>query len=346
MNRLTDPKVRYSWPRTRNKIQKTSLENSTLVEHMCSEVIFVEKIAEIYDVRKLTQIGKRWGEIARTTQKAIPMLVDICKSMAGSESKTTKLNRFRSFYKILDRFCEKHSNAYMELNIGRMHFKLNHVIEVLKQIMAHENRSALYLGIEDFATFQKNITFVLNFAIGEQFNIWYAEYKNEPYPNTCLIDELLETVVNDQTTLEPKITLNKEVYPVTVGGGTIEIEKGHWAIVTEIGQYPGLFGQAGLGPGHPSALFGVSIVPKYRTYRFVSFFSRTWGPRVLDFWPLKGIITFDFGNDSASALEMSRTASDDEWRKVFDGALRKSELLPEPLLSTPAFRILGSLAEH
>ena len=346
MNRLTDPSVRFSWPRTRNKILKTSLKNATLVEHMCSEVIFVEKAAEDYDERALMQLGKQWGKMARATQKAIPILVDVCKNMAGSEPKTTKLNRFKSFYKTLDKFCEKHSNAYMELNIGRVHFKLNHILEVLKQIMVHENRNALYLGIEDLVTFQKNVAFLLNFAIGERFNIWYAEHKKESYPNVSSINELLELILDDQVTLEPKIRLNKEVYPVTIGGGTIEIEEGHWAIITTIGQLPGLFGQTGLGPSHSSELFRTSIVPKYRTYRFVSFFSRTWGPRGLDFWPLKGIITFDFGNDSASALEMSRTASDDEWRKVLDGALKKSELLPEPMLSTPAFRILGSLAEH
>lgn len=346
MNRLTDPDIRFSWPRTRNKILKTSLCNSTITEHMCSEVIFVDKVSENYDIKAITQLGKQWGMMARTAQKAIPIFVDICRNMTQTRLDSAETNKFRSFYKILDRFCAKHSNAYMELNIGRVHFRLNHLIAVVKQILRHEKRSSLDLGIEDFAIFQKNITFLFELAIGERFNVIYAKYKEASYPSTSLIDDLLASIVDDRTTIEPKLELNKEIYPVTIGGGTIEIEDGHWVIITTIGQYPGLFGQAGLGPSHQSALFRVSIEPKYRTFRFVSFFSRTWGPGIPNFWPLKGIITFDFGNDSASALEMSRTASDDKWRKVLDSALKKSELLPEPLLSTPAFRILGSLAEH
>lgn len=346
MNRLTDPDVRFSWPRTRNKVLKTSLYNSTMTEHMCSEVIFVDKVAENYDIDAITLLGKQWGTLTRKAQKAIPIFVDICRNMIQENPNTAETKKFRSFYKILDRFCTKHSNAYMELNIGRVHFRLNHLIAVVKQIMGHEKRNSLDLGIEDFAVFQKNITFLFDFATGERFNVIYAKYKEASYPSTCLIDDLLNTIVNDKTTLEPVLKLNKEIYPVTIGGGTIEIEEGHWVIITAIGQYPGLFGQGGLGPSHQSELFRVSIEPKYRTFRFVSFFSRTWGPGTANFWSLKGIITFEFGNDSASALEMSRTASDDEWRKVLDNALRKSELLPEPLLSTPAFRILGSLAEH
>jgi len=346
MNRLTNPEVRFSWPRTRNKVLKTTLVNSTVTEHMCSEVIFVDKVTENYDIKAITQLGKQWGTLAKTAQKAIPIFVDICRNMSQEGLDATETNRFRSFYKILDRFCEKHSNAYMELNIGRVHFKLNHLIAVVKQIMSHEKRNSLDLGIKDFAIFQKNITFLFDLAIGERFNIIYAEYKEASYPSTSLIDELLIAIVNDKTTLEPILELNKEIYPVTIGGGTIAIDEGHWVIITTIGQYPGLFGQAGLGPSHQSALFGVSIVPKYRTFRLVSFFSRTWGPGIPNFWSLKGVITFDFGNDSASALEMSRTASDDKWRKVLDSSLRKSELLPEPLLSTPAFKILGSMAEH
>ena len=313
---------------------------------MCSEVIFVDKVSETYDIGAIIRLGKKWKMMSNAAQKAIPIFVDICRYMVQPCLDSAETSKFRSFYKILDRFCAKHSNAYMELNIGRVHFRLNHLIAVIKQIMGHEKRDSLNLGIEDFAIFQKNITFLFNLAVGERFNVFYAKYKEASYPSTSLIDDLLALIINDQTTLEPELKLNKEIHPVTIGGGTIEIEEGHWVIITTIGQYPGLFGQGGLGPGHQSALFGASIIPKYRTFRFVSFVSRAWGPGTLSFWPLKGIITFDFGNDSASALEMSRTASDDEWRKVLDNALRKSELLPEPMLSTPAFRILGSLAEH
>ena len=291
--------------------------------------------------------GSKLGQIVKNDTTGIPMFVDICKNMVSNIETPKEHAKFRGLYKILNQFCITHSNAYMELNVGRVHFKMNHTITVVMEIMAHENRDNLDLGIEDITIFQKNIAFLFNLAASELFNAWYAKYKSITYPDTSLIESLVNTIVEDQSVLKPKLILNKEVYPVTIGGGTVDIEEGHWAIITTIGQYPGLFGQnPSLGPGHQSALFGNVIVPKYRTFRFVSFFSRSCGPEKTRFWALKGVITFEFGNDSVSALEMSITATDDEWRKVLDSAVRRSELLPEPLLSTPAFKILGSFAEH
>ena len=137
---------------------------------------------------------------------------------------------------------------------------------------------------------------------------------------------------NEASVLTPTIRLNEEIHPVTVGGESIDLGGGLWMIVTTIGPRVGLFGH--------------TLIPKYRTYRFVRFFSRSWGPGNVGFWSLKGIITFDFGEASSIALGISTTASDEQWRKLKLDAIKRRELLPEPLLSTTAFRILGSYAEY
>ena len=60
------------------------MRNSTVTEHMCSEVMFVEKVAEGCDMPALVQLGRNWGKLSKMTQQAIPMFVDICKNMVSN----------------------------------------------------------------------------------------------------------------------------------------------------------------------------------------------------------------------------------------------------------------------
>ena len=338
MNRLFDPETRFTWPRARNSVLKTKLVNGTLTEHSCTEALFVERVDEKYDEAKMIQFGKNWGESSMSAEIAIPIFVSICKNTVNEGPEKERIRRYKNFYVTLNQFYEKHSNVYMELNIGKVHFHLNHLMAVIGQIVSHDKRDNLELGIKDFVLLKKNITYLFYMAASEEMNISLAKYKGAKYPGTSLFKDTMRLILaNKEAAFSPTIQLNKEINPVSVDSGiadefSIELGDGIWLLVTTIGPRVGLFGH--------------TVIPKYRVLRFIRFFSRIWGPGIGAFWDLNGFISFDFGITSQKVLEISTTASDDQWRELKMDAIKKSEFLPEPLASTTAFRILGSYAEY
>ena len=338
MNRMFDPETRFTWPRARNSVLKTKLVNGTFTEHSCMEALFVEKVNERYNETEMIQIGRKWGESSMLSEIAIPIFVGICKNTVNEGPDSERIRRYKNFYVTLNQFYEKHSNVYMELNIGKVHFHLNHLMVVIGQIVAHAKRDDLELGIQDFVVLKKNVTYLFHLAASEELNIALSKCKKVKYPETSLFGETMQLILESkESTLPPTIQLNNEIKPVSVDNGiaeefSIELGEGIWLLVTIIGPRVGLFGH--------------TVIPKYRVCRFIRFFSRVWGPGEGAFWNLNGFISFDFGTTSQKVLEISVKASDDQWRELKMDAINKKEFLPEPLASTTAFRILGSYAEY
>ena len=239
--------------------------------------------------------------------------------------------RYVSFYGALVDFYKRFSSEKRRnIHIGALHFKINLIFEVMRQMITDWRSDQMDLGIKCPSIFERNVNFLFDIVAGEAVNIRVANEVAAYYPSGMIIKETIELLNDKNRFMGASLNMIEEVTPTPPFGLSCSVFQGAWMLVAAVGE--------------PGMLFGTS---GFREIRLVMFYSKLSGPTRNHIWDLTGHITFHFGTNCIKALTYEN-ASDEEFQNMLDwelAAKKSSELMPEPFISSPQKRFTASYSE-
>lgn len=332
MNRLIGENNGFSWPRVRHTALNRKQVNATILEDFCTEIIFAEREQKLIHECNMVKIGSIWKPLILETQMAVPMFIQICRDAVGNETKPVG---FGGLEYTANQFYMKFSNKGRPLKIHELHFFLNNFLATAEQMIEKWSKEEYALKIKDQATFERNIQFLFNTALGEACNIEYAKMQERKYPSTNLLEQFLDKLKTLSPTRRPEIVVKRGVIPLAPGGLSRECVEGMWTMLAQLPE------EQWINMLRPPEARQVD----FKVFRYLIFYSRFDGPKFNHFWDLGGAITFAFSMNSAAVLEFSSETPQLMIRKAKAKADQTAEVLPEPYASTPQCRFFGSYSE-